>query len=1000
VNNPKILSHDGVIDFLSSFHSSHQSYDAFRNEFNVNKKFFFDFIKTHFSKEYDQFTSASGDKIEELIRKLTITPSDSNFNELSDTITGLNSLGSDKEYGKKVLRHLLNTDKHVRELQENYVSTNFDNMELNNWGTQDMLGLIEDIYLAKSKGEEVPFSEDMPFSYYIQRDEEFGDVDYFEFKNSDGRYRFGEDFLFSIYNTMKSDTNAKYSLHFNPDKYDQDLDEAATELGVEVLDTNAYILKTNDNYEYEMIYDLGNNFGKPDHVTSSDFSRKSIEEAIKGKIYLDKKSSTDIIKKWFYEQKSKYADENYFYIDFMKNNVVLEDIVKALRDESFGAFVHGHKVIDTKDYDSEEEYRYGNVLMFAYEAAMEMFSQIPENIASSSFNSNRRGYSAREGYHNNDTFVLTSGLFSCQKVFDIAMLDLDFSKKILKHIKCNSGNADEIRTQIESEVNNRGLEGEAAGKFVSEHINDMVSKSDVEISSVHDLLSKEIRKKESKANNEIRDGFRDFVNSNRVEKLSIGDFPNLKEFVLSFLNRHLSGGEEVYDHKTGGYISPATYAMSYVESIPIYMINPNVISNEFGTSITGSGIDPTKVNGVFSNDLYGTGQGIIVYTEKGKLDGNSILTDVLGLEGDMYTLGEEGTVWHEISHALSNQVLGRDPNDKSGNDDSIDEWMQSAEEMLAISYGNMGYIKAKLREYFTSEFPFPQRITEGLLEKMKTDIVNTFGFEFNGMSKDDAYAMIGDTIESFDEEMLSILNSITPEEQIETMVGLFTEFFMGGFMRGKVEDEIQKMKKQMMSGGSREPPISFSSPKAVPEKYEYKALNQRDKFISEFEKRPDYQEFFSKVQNRLDENIWNLGIVPPNFKRYVHRSEDTAIQTPFDFSDLLKFLFQLPATVESANINNINPDFEDLIPQSLLKDVIDIANKELELSKTKGETKLNPDPITPDEAEEGGRFMAEMDDQYGPDWIWLANNWYQMIKMSSSVKGRKMDNQNCVVYED
>ena len=40
-------------------------------------------------------------------------------------------------------------------------------------------------------------------------------------------------------------------------------------------------------------------------------------------------------------------------------------------------------------------------------------------------------------------------------------------------------------------------------------------------------------------------------------------------------------------------------------------------------------------------------------------------------------------------------------------------------------------------------------------------------------------------------------------------------------------------------------------------------------------------------------------------------------------------------------------------------------------------------PISPDEAEETGKFMYEMDEQYGQDWMWMASNrnWYKFSKV-------------------
>jgi hypothetical protein len=356
-------------------------------------------------------------------------------------------------------------------------------------------------------------------------------------------------------------------------------------------------------------------------------------------------------------------------------------------------------------------------------------------------------------------------------------------------------------------------------------------------------------------------------------------------------------------------------------------------------------------------------------------------------KGDL-KFSEEGTLWHEVSHSFLDYINGRSHREEDEKIDSADVWLTTPGEIAAINYGNIPHIKNKIKEYFTKIYPFPDRITAGLLEQIKSDVVQTFALEFYGYPKGKAYQLLYEAMPQFDADSLEIINSLSKEEQIEKLTDMFSEYFIRRFMRIKVEDAIEAEMKEVMGleyGKASE--VRFREEPIVPEPYKFVPQSGRDPFIKQLEKREDYKQFFEKCREALNKDYQTLphDQYMNKYRRYVHTFNPTNLITPTTIEDLLIFLFEPPAHILSVDTKNINQTFSNLIPQSLMNDVINMVEKEKTLKSGYVYPKPTKKIVSPDEAEEAGKFMSEMHEEYGPDWIWVAkvNNWYKQAKNSN-----------------
>jgi hypothetical protein len=330
-------------------------------------------------------------------------------------------------------------------------------------------------------------------------------------------------------------------------------------------------------------------------------------------------------------------------------------------------------------------------------------------------------------------------------------------------------------------------------------------------------------------------------------------------------------------------------------------------------------------------------------------------------------------------------VRGEQRSEKDGVSQSIDKWMQSPSELMAINYGNIAHVKQTVNKYLSSFQSIPERINAGLINKMKSDLIETFKEEFHGMKINDVYNQIE---EHFSEDVMEAIGAMPNNQKIKTISNLFVEFFIRMFMRSKTEDELQRM---LSETNRNVKDIRFESEAIVPEKYIPDNFGQKDKFILELEKEPSYMSFIQQCQNLVNErhgyayrtkNPAYIKNYLDDFKPYVHKTNLNILRTPKRIEDILGMAFGHPSSILDVNVESRESPFYYFLSNELKIKLQSIVENEKKLIKSWEYTEKER-PISPDEAEETGKFMYEMDEQYGQDWMWMASNrnWYKFSKV-------------------
>jgi hypothetical protein len=199
-------------------------------------------------------------------------------------------------------------------------------------------------------------------------------------------------------------------------------------------------------------------------------------------------------------------------------------------------------------------------------------------------------------------------------------------------------------------------------------------------------------------------------------------------------------------------------------------------------------------------------------------------------------------------------------------------------------------------------------------------------------------------------------------------------------MRSKVEDEITLMLSEF---GRKKEELNFSEP--VPkEEYVPMAPYSKDEFMKDISNRDDYKEFIQSAQNLYNQYIRNWGAKESmeKWKGYYHKTAPQYLKEPQTIEDLNLMLFGAPALINSVHTGSTNPLFSEIIPASLHQYVARIVENEKKLRYITPVEDKNAPP-TPDEAEEAGEMMAEMEGEYGSDWIWTANKKYKIFKLAN-----------------
>ena len=544
-------------------------------------------------------------------------------------------------------------------------------------------------------------------------------------------------------------------------------------------------------------------------------------------------------------------------------------------------------------------------------------------------------------------FYLLSGVFPCDRVYEQATKSLSDLKKVVNNLSCSGGS---------NEVVN------AAKKYLEQ--------------------------KENEVRSIVKEKLPQFLASDNVRQHHIADFPDLFAYAEDVLRSNMSD-KKMYDHDRSEHVPGIELALKQLKEVNIYFIDAGAYKTHLGDEgqqlISAS---PDNASGFYApaHSDFGKEPTVVIFTNGlGSITADKTL-EALGISANSndLSISEEGTLWHEVAHAIMDKVIGITLFGKdAANDHSA--WLTSPDEILAISYGNLKYMKKIISDYFESIYPFPDRINSGLLNQMKTDIIKQFGWEFQGMKQDEALATLARDIPEFDAQTIEGINAMSKEEQLSHVTYMFTEFFMRKYMRSKAEDEIETMMKDAGKQGEK---IEFGGVEAVvPEPYNVTSISQRDKFISNLETRDDYKQFLQGCQKEItkDFSYMDRDQFLNYYRGYVFNNNVEALRRPFVLADLLLLMFGAPATIDSVNIESTNSTFSEYIPSTLLEDVKKIVEDERLLNAGKS----SPDEkyvVTPDEAEEAGKFITEMDEDYGRDWMWLAKTKHNWYKLSTETK--------------
>ena len=794
--------------------------------------------------------------------------------------------------------------------------------------TDEMRRVISETLAAINRNEEFYATNDNPFSYFVDNSKQFGVLGVLYVGNG-------------LCIKKQLLTNILKIISENVTKYDEwNLcwgHEASRQIKSNIDGiSEKEIKKVEDNYSGiylvspDKYFDVsqGSKLSTNSSKTFDSYSNSSYLDKLVQRAHVTDKEYSEQFDGWLKTKiQSKTYNVKHQYLEIINSKGIKDLTEKASRD-IFSYKVQNGRMLNAESCTPEFKKQYYEVWPFNINSAITFWTSVPMSI--------------RDAVSKDIDiwFFCLSGLFSCsqiQKRMGNETYDLE---KVVDHIQCVG-------------------DSEATRK----------------------ILKAIIEEKKKKINEDIKNRFPEFLSSDSVKTHKLTDFPELYEYMQQLLRKHVDANKNGYSHKQQKSVPKIELAIEHLADINIYFINAQDYKNFWGADgMSFSPVNPDESGGFFAPaySIWGNTPTIVVFTKNNEdITSDKILKE-LGLDNLKTAnmgLTEEGTLWHEVSHAFMDYISPGRENYES-KDKSADVWLSTPSEIAAITYGNIPHIKLRLKQYFTQMFPFTKRITAGLLEQIKSDVVQTFSMEFLGLKKEQAYQMIHETMPEFNQEILDALNSMSKEEQINQMSQMFSEFFIRRFMRSKVQSAIEMEMAQLGQTGE----ITFREEPVVPEPYTFKQQGQRDEFISQLESRPDYNQLINSCRQIVNNayKTMNRGTYLDNFRYYIYPRQIDTLKNPAILEDLLAIIFGLPATINYADLSKLNPLFESVIPQSLVREVSKIVQNERVL-KHQDPPKPEKKIVTPDEAEEAGQFMSEMQEQHGPDWIWLAKNmnWYK-----------------------
>ena len=531
-------------------------------------------------------------------------------------------------------------------------------------------------------------------------------------------------------------------------------------------------------------------------------------------------------------------------------------------------------------------------------------------------------------------FWLCSGVVPCDVVREIALKESTDAVKILNHIKCKGSQNERFLEQIRQEIIN-----------VSQ-----------------------------KAKEDFREGMKKFIGiKGAVREKRITDFPELLDYARGIC-KSLAGAHEAdkkvivdYDEQNNvTYGTPVEGEMAKLEKVRIYLADRQKFYDFFDEDVIEHALG--NVGGFYSPaySLLDWPSVFVLTNRTSSTFTDSVANTIgecLGIppSGEEITMGEENTLWHEMAHHLFNSQFGenRPRGNKEFEYENAQKWMTNPDELVAMQHGNLPYIQRKLTTFFNSIYPFDGRITQGIIEQIKSEIIESFSMEFHGMDREEAKNQVSEVLGQDGRKLKNISKTAPRDEQIESLVSMFSTFFMQKELREKLELRILHEQK-----GKRT--VEFAPEPVPPEPIDdYTVRNQKSEAILFLEKRQDFQKFTQEANNRI-KMLMRRNPRNPEIKPYLRRGI-------WELEDLLMYLFPPPWTIDTVNTDEKNSLFYNLIPNSLFNDVADIVQKE-RIKRTPQTTLDKPTAVTPDEAEELGKFIPEMAETNGPEWYQVAGD--------------------------
>ena len=932
IKNPSIIDEKYVYESIGSVFTEKDKYS----------ERLYDALKKKYPDIYAVSTNISEEAEDALIDSTLQVPSEGNLEKLKI----LSRKDNNGDSSKKIFNKLLDHSDFFPTIER---AARGGNSRLSGQSAEDILDYFTEILIKSEKGETHSYSEEGIPIVVVSQNNDDGIKNFFMI----GETRVSRSVIENTIKTLEKintddDRYISYSIDFTGNKenlgrYQKEVYENKirklyqdnedygenSQSYEELLESQKHLMP---NISADTIYltdSEGDIFpiGKTSEDSSSDTLRsyENYQNSIFYSTPLSPVVKTSLFREWFYNKLEEHPNKNHFFLT-LADNYVFKEIMSGASSHVYQKLVNNHDVVEEKDYDHKNGLPYYRTLDTEYLLINEILNLIPNEIKDNNFFE----ISGWIGY--------VSKFFSKEKVVEKLLLKNNTdSIKIIDHIDCREGFDEETKLKLRTDMTN--------------------------------------------ANNEERKNTREFIPDiirNNGKKINILDFEDLSEYIDVTLNRLLPNNDRAfYDRKKSEYVSSLESAKEEISETEVWLVDSSGFMNEIGDGINYFKNGPNVAKGFYA-PRYSLMDNpcIIIYTSGGQAKGyESILKDIIGLDNSGYNgmeFGMESTLWHEISHAMMNRIVPS----AGFSSDSPSAWLTNPSEILAINYGNITFLRNRLESFFREKIVDDGKIERGLIAQIKSDIIQEFPLEFYGSTREEAEANCEGILDEIAKDTAQ--NNLTKEQKIQLVTSVFTSFFTGMDMRSVVESEIERA----MSGSGTTRRYDFKEEVIPPEKEDNWYAMKRDEIVGNLEKREDYKNFIANANKRVYNEVKSNGIT--NVVRpYVNNRG--AFNTPTDIWSLSMLIFS-PPWGSDIDIKSKNSFFSDLIPESLFTDVQEIVYRQNQLRRnwSYNDKKEN---VTPQEAEDAGKFMVDMQEEYGPDFVYLQKNdksWYKTSQREMS----------------